>query len=89
MISDFLLGATTMGCLTIAVFFARFWRETADQFFALFSLAFAVFAVNRFVLLFLDEEDEARTWVYLVRLLAFALIIAAIVQKNRPARRAD
>jgi hypothetical protein len=87
--SDFLLGATTMGCLTVAVFFARFYRDTADRFFAWFALAFAVFAVNRFVLLFLDEEDEARTFVYLVRLLAFLLIIAAIVQKNRPASRPD
>lgn len=83
MISDFLLGITTMGCLTIAVFFARFYRDTADRFFAWFALAFAVFAINRFVLLFLDEADEARTWVYLVRLLAFALLIGAIVQKNR------
>ena len=81
--TDFLLGVTTMGCLTVALFFARFYRETADRFFAYFALAFAVFAVNRFVLLFLDEDDEARTWVYLVRLLAFALIVAAVVQKNR------
>lgn len=85
MISAFLLGVTTMGCLLLAVYFARFYRDTADRFFAYFALAFAVFAVNRFVLLFLDEADEARTWVYLVRLLAFALIIAAIVQKNRRA----
>ena len=85
MISAFLLGVTTMGCLTVAVFFARFHRDTGDRFFAYFALAFAVFAVNRFVLLFLDEADEARTWVYLVRLLAFALIIAAVVQKNRRA----
>ena len=81
--SDFLLGATTMGCLTIALFFWSFWRVSRDRFFALFALAFATFAVNRFVLLFLDEGDEARTAVYAVRLLAFLLIIAAIVDKNR------
>jgi alpha-D-ribose 1-methylphosphonate 5-triphosphate synthase subunit PhnI len=81
--SDFLLGATTMGSLVIALFFLRFWRRTGDRFFALFALAFATFAVNRFVLLFLDEAAEARTYVYFVRLLAFLLIIAAIVDKNR------
>ena len=81
--SEFLLGVTTMGCLTVALFFWRFWRASGDRFFAFFALAFATFAVNRFVLLFLDESDEARTAVYAVRLLAFLLIIAAIVDKNR------
>lgn len=81
--SDFLLGVTTMGCLTIALFFVRFWRSSGDRFFGLFALAFATFAVNRFVLLLLDEADEARTAVYFVRLLAFLIIIAAIVEKNR------
>ena len=81
--SDFLLGATTMGCLTIALFFWRFWRASGDRFFALFALAFLTFAINRFALLLLDESDEARTAVYFVRLLAFLLIIAAIIDKNR------
>ncbi len=81
--ADFLLGATTMGCLTVALFFWRFWRAGRDRFFALFALAFVTFAVNRLVLLLLEEGDEARTAVYAVRLAAFVLIIAAIVDKNR------
>ena len=81
--TDFLLGATTFGCLAAAVFFLRFWRDTGDRFFAWFALAFTVFAANRFVLLFLDEDAEARTWVYLVRFVAFGLIAFAILDKNR------
>lgn len=81
--SDFLLGFTTMGCLVVALFFFRFWRSTEDRFFALLCLAFLTFGINRFVLLFLDEAAEARTAVYFVRLLAFLLIIAAIIDKNR------
>lgn len=81
--SDFLLGATTMGCLVVSLFFLRFHRSTGDRFFALFALAFLVFAANRFVLLLLDEGDEARTIVYLARLVAFLLIGAAVVDKNR------
>jgi len=81
--ADFLLGATTMGCLTVALFFFGFWRSSGDRFFALFGLAFLTFGVNRFVLLLLDEADEARTAVFVVRLAAFLLIIAAIVDKNR------
>ncbi len=84
MTTDFILGASTMASLVIVLFFARFWRESGDRFFALFALAFLIFGVNRFVLLFLDEDDESRRRiVYLVRLAAFGLIIAAIVDKNR------
>ena len=81
--SDFLLGATGMGCLVIALYFVRFWRDTDDRFFALFALAFGTFAANRFVLALLEEDNEHRTIAYLVRLGAFLLIILAIVDKNR------
>jgi hypothetical protein len=81
--AEFLVGATAMGCLAIAVFFLRFWRLTGDRFHALFALAFAIFGVNRIVLGFLDEDSEARPIVYLARLLAFLVIAVAIVDKNR------
>jgi hypothetical protein len=83
---DFLLGATAFGCLVVALFFARFWRVTDDRFFALMSLAFALFGVNRILLGFVDEDDEALPGFYLVRLLAFLLILVAIVDKDRSAR---
>jgi predicted permease len=81
---DFLSGASVLAAAAIALFFWRFWRETGDRFFVLFSLAFAVFAVNRLALVAIDSEEESRTWVYVVRLAAFLLIAAAIVDKNRP-----
>lgn len=87
--TDFLLGFTSMGCLVACAFFARYHRTTGDRFFALFALAFLAFAVNRFVLALLDEESEARTAVYAVRLLAFLLILAAILDKNRGARAGE
>lgn len=83
---DFLDGATALACCAIALFFLRFWRDTHDRLFGILALAFVVFAVNRVVLTALDDDDEARTLVYLVRLLAFALIAFAIVDKNRPRR---
>ena len=83
-VGAFLGGATALGCLIIALFFLRFWRQTRDRLFAIFSLAFFVFAMNRVLLtLVLDVENEARTFVYLLRLGAFVLIIAAVVDKNR------
>jgi hypothetical protein len=80
---DFVSGATMLASLAVALFFLRFWRETGDRLFGIFSLAFAVFAANRLLLTILDESSEGRTYVYLVRLGAFVLILLAIVDKNR------
>jgi hypothetical protein len=49
----------------------------------------ASFAVNRLLLTVLDYDSEGRTVLYLVRACAFALIAAAIVDKNRPRHGAD
>lgn len=80
---EFLAGASFVAAVAIALFFARFWRDTGDRFFALFALAFAIFAANRLALTILDDESEARTVIYLARAAAFGLIVAAIVDKNR------
>ena len=82
---DFLFGASAVAAAAIALFFLRFSRESGDRFFALFALAFAIFAANRVALAALDDESEARTIVYVFRALAFGLIVVAIVDKNRPA----
>jgi hypothetical protein len=81
--TEFVLGATAMGCLAAAVFFLRFWRDTHDRFFGLFALAFTAFAGNRIVLVAMDEADENRPLAYLVRLAAFVVILIAIIDKNR------
>jgi drug/metabolite transporter superfamily protein YnfA len=85
----FIGGAGFLASLVIALYFLRFWRETRDRLFAIFSLAFTVFAVNRFFLTFIDEAHEGRTYLYLVRLLVFLLILAAIVDKNVSGRQSD
>jgi len=81
---EFLSGASAVAAAAIALFFLAFWRDTDDRFFALFALAFAIFAVNRIALSVLDDESEARTLVYVARAVAFGLIVVAIVDKNRP-----
>lgn len=67
----------------IAVFFFRFYRDTRDRFFVLFGMALSVFSLQYYALAFYEVPDESRHWVYLMRLLAFALIVAAVVDKNR------
>jgi hypothetical protein len=81
--STFSLGALSMGFLISAMFFVRFYRRTGDRFFAFLGTAFAVMSANQVALAVLGEDSEYRSWVYLVRLAAFALILAAIYDKNR------
>ena len=79
----FLWGASSAAGWAAGLFFLRFWRDTGDRFFALFAMAFWALAVNWMGLALTDPPDEARTAFFLVRLVAFVLIIAAIVDKNR------
>ena len=85
--TDFLNGATAMGCLVAALFFFRFYRQSTDRLFLFFALGFTIFGANRLVLALIDEGHEATNYVYLSRLLAFVLILYAIVDKNRSTSR--
>ena len=79
---DFLAGMITMGYLTAALFFVRFWRRTGDILFIAFGLAFLLFAVNQGLVTLAGIPREERSWIYLIRLCGFGLIIFAIVGKN-------
>jgi hypothetical protein len=82
-------GASIMACGVIAVGFLRYWRQTHDRLFALFGLSFVVLGVNRLLLTLIDPANEVRPYVFAMRLLAFALILVAIVDKNVGSRRAE
>ena len=85
-----IMGAMAMGCAVAGLFFLRFWRDTGDRLFAIFALAFWLFGVTRLALAYLPDPDksEHEIYIYLVRLAAFALILIAVVDKNRPAGKA-
>jgi amino acid transporter len=77
-------GAMVMGYLVAGLFFLRFWRDTRDRLFAIFAAAFALLAVQRLVLtLAVHDGDPGSAWIYAIRLVAFLLIIFAIIDKNR------
>jgi hypothetical protein len=84
---QFLSGVTTAGCLGVGLFFLRLWSETRDRFFALFGFAFWVLALNALVLVLAAPASEHQHYFYIGRLVAFLLIIAAIVDKNRSSQR--
>jgi hypothetical protein len=50
--------------------------------FLAFALAFVVEGLNRCALLFLEKPNEGSPYIYIVRLLAFLLILGAILHKN-------
>jgi hypothetical protein len=84
----FTIGGTCVLSLIAALLFLRFYRKTADRLFLFFAIAFAIFGLNRVAFLLTDAPDEARTILYLVRLLAFGIILFAIIDKNRARRPA-
>lgn len=87
MIGQFLSGALMLGFWTIGMFFRRFWKKTRDRFFAVFAWAFWVLAIERVALMLLSPDNEFRPYIYTIRLLAFLLMIGAIIEKNRSSSR--
>ena len=83
---DFLSGAITLGFLVAGLFFLRFWRRTHDRLFAIFAAAFWLMGLN-WLLLAIFAADEIHSAVYGIRLVAFVLILIAIIDKNRSAAR--
>ncbi|HUK57804.1 MAG TPA: DUF5985 family protein [Stellaceae bacterium] len=88
---DFVSGAITAGYLVLALMFLRFRRRTGDPLFGNFALAFLLLAINQASTTLARTAEVETAWVYLIRLAAFLVIIAAIVGKNlgrRPRSRA-
>ena len=83
---DFLSGAITLAYLVGAGFFMRFWRRTADRLFLWFALAFVLLAVHQWVSFAYSVISEANG-VYALRVLAYAIILYAIIDKNLSSRR--
>lgn len=85
--SQFMRGALAMGFFVAAVFFLRFWKQTGDRLFGLFAIAFFVMSLSR-ILIGLSPSLAPNVGlshdnVYLLRLLAFGLVLIAILDKNR------
>ena len=78
----FLWGACAMGSATIALFFWKFYRRTADRLLAMFSLSFATLALHWIGLAVVQPVEDTRHYFYVLRLVAFLLIIVGIADKN-------
>jgi hypothetical protein len=85
MLYNFLSGAVAFGFLVCGLFFLRFWSRTRDVLFIEFAAAFALLGTGQAILALANIPTEERGSVYLIRLAAFAIIIFAVVRKNRSA----
>ena len=80
--SLFLLGATAMANAVAGLLFLRMWRESRDRLYIMFAGAFWLEALVRAALVFASDPSEADPARYLFRVVAYGMIIVAIVDKN-------
>jgi uncharacterized membrane protein HdeD (DUF308 family) len=80
---DFLSGAITAGFVVAGFFFLRFWKRTRESLFIAFAAAFWLLGLAQALLTFTDIPVEERSWLFLLRLAAFSLILGSIWMKNR------
>jgi hypothetical protein len=85
--TEFVAGALTAGYVVAALFFLRFRRESGDRLFTIFAAAFALLGIQRFALFYFGSG--AGVWLYSLRLVAFALILFAIIDKNAKSSQAQ
>jgi hypothetical protein len=82
MIEAFLLGVIAAASFTAGAFFLKFWRRSHDNFFLAFVVYFLTEGGIRVAHMFFARPNEANPWIYVVRLMALILILAAILRKN-------
>jgi uncharacterized membrane protein HdeD (DUF308 family) len=79
----FLYGLVAMGFAVSALFFVRYWLQTRDRLFLFFAAAFGLMAIERVAVVLAQQNMENVSWFYLFRLVAFVIIVWAIVDRNR------
>jgi hypothetical protein len=82
-LNGFVSGAMWLACWLAGLFFLRFWRDTGDRLFALFAASFFLLGVTRIGLAISPKESDSSIYFYIARLLAFVLILVAVIDKNR------
>jgi hypothetical protein len=79
---DYSSGIVTAGFLVCGLFFLKFWSRSNDFLFLAFAAAFWLLALNAATVTLVQVAVESRSWLYLIRVVAYLLIVIAIVKKN-------
>jgi uncharacterized membrane protein HdeD (DUF308 family) len=82
-LTPFVLGAIAFGYFLAALFFLRFYRDTKDALFVYFATAFIIEGVNRTLFAASSTPNEARPALYVIRAVAYGLILLGVYRKNR------
>jgi hypothetical protein len=82
MIESFLLGVIATASLTAALFFFVYWRRSRDILFLAFAVSFAMQSFNEGALLRAPDPSSPSLSFYLVRLIAFLILLGGILKKN-------
>ena len=80
---DLISGVLVAGDAVAGLFFLRFWLASRDRLFAMFAAAFWILGIQRLLLAVTRAIFEDQALFYTLRLAAFVIIIAAIIDKNR------
>lgn len=86
---DFLWGLLAMASAVSSLLFLRYGKVTHDRLFLFFSAAFLAMTLNWLGLAVIEPDNEHRHVAYLLRLLAFVLILVGIIDKNVRAARVN
>lgn len=84
---DFMTGAIAMASFVAGLVFLRFFRRTRDRIFLFFLAAFWLDAAGRVLETALRLSDENDALAYVIRLVAYGLILLGVLDKNLPRRR--
>jgi len=86
-VTELLIGAISTCYLLAGLFFLKFWKTTHDKFFLFFALSFLIEGINRVWLLIYFDLREGTPSYYVIRVLSYSFIIAAILHKNRQTKK--
>jgi hypothetical protein len=80
--TSFLFGAIAMASAIVALIFSRYFSRTRDPFFLLFAIAFGFEALGNVLSVTSAAFGDQTSARFLLRLLQYLLILAAIAHKN-------
>jgi hypothetical protein len=79
-------GALFALAMVVTLFFVRFYVETRDRLFLFFAVSFAALGVDWLLVAIFSPVREEAPYYYLLRLVAFLILIIGIYDKNRDTR---